>query len=572
MLVKHYDQHLFHVYSPFLNMNLSSLRDLGFSECGFCFDLDSDSAGLLTQQSEAQGFGAGGLTGLQSHTPSFFGLYSAPMELAQAVNEALERLIASGRVKVQENGSWLASFENFQYEVREKGGAVVLHLWSAESTLVRRVVGIDSDASEGVALKVTRFGQKRPSRLEFLSCDREPDRGQIRREQFRSRFKELLDQQFPDETVASLISSPDLEHSLSGNYVRGAAFAVNHGAAIMAAAPGESPATYDALLTFGLLWLDHLRHRHSRKPVGTLRLYFPEDAGSVIAHRLNAVLPSTKVELYAFDGRAGRVRRVDPKDSGNLKTWLVPRREIEALMNQARPAIEPICRLNPAAITAQPISGTSEVALRFRGLLFARWAQGSVFFGIDSEQPLSSSNRQEVDHLIRELETYRSPVSSSTRHRLYRAQPERWLQSQVVADAVRIDPRIDSRFIYAQIPVSSSSDRGIMDLLSITLDGRLVVMELKASEDVQLVMQAVDYWLRVRHHQEQEDFSHYGYFPGVNVSSQPPLLFLVAPAIQFHPAADVLARYLIPNIEICRVGLNEGWRRGLRVVLRQGLR
>lgn len=493
------------------------------------------------------------------------------MELSEAIKEALQRLVASGRVKVQENGSWLASLENFQYELRQKAGAVVLHLWTPESTLVRRVVGIDSDASEGLALKVIRFGQKRPSRLEFLSCDREPDRGQIRREQFRSRFREMLLQQYPDETVSSLTSSPDLEHSLSGNYVRGLTLAGNRGAAVMAAAPGETPATYDALLTFGLLWLDHLRHRQSRRPAGALRLYFPEDTGSVIAHRLKAVSSSTSVELYAYDARSGRVRRVDPKDSGNLKTWLVPRREIEAVMNQAKPAIEPICRLNPVAITAQPISGTSEVALRLRGLLFARWAQGTLFFGIDSEQPLSSANRQELDRLIRELDTYRSPVSSSTRHRLYRAQPERWLQSLVAADAVRIDPRIDPRFIYAQIPVSSSSDRGIMDLLFVTLDGRLVVMELKAAEDVQLLMQAVDYWLRVRHHQEQGDFPRYGYFPGVNISPQAPLLFLVAPALQFHPAADVLARYLIPNIEISRVGLNEGWRRGLRVVLRQNL-
>jgi hypothetical protein len=57
----------------------------------------------------------------------------------------------------------------------------------------------------------------------------------------------------------------------------------------------------------------------------------------------------------------------------------------------------------------------------------------------------------------------------------------------------------------------------------------------------------------------------------LNISSQPPLLFLVAPSLQFHPAVDVLARYLVPNIEICRVGLSEGWRRGLQVVLRQAL-
>jgi hypothetical protein len=45
----------------------------------------------------------------------------------------------------------------------------------------------------------------------------------------------------------------------------------------------------------------------------------------------------------------------------------------------------------------------------------------------------------------------------------------------------------------------------------------------------------------------------------------------VAPSLQFHPAGDVVARYLVRDIEICRVGLNENWRRGLRVVLRQTL-
>src|SRR5579862_1853472 len=107
------------------------------------------------------------------------------MELREAVNEALQRLLASGRVKVQENGSWLASLENFHYELREKAGAVLLHLWSQESTLVRRVIGIDADAPRRLALEVARFGRTRPDRLEFLCCEREPHRGQLRREQFR---------------------------------------------------------------------------------------------------------------------------------------------------------------------------------------------------------------------------------------------------------------------------------------------------------------------------------------------------------------------------------------------------
>jgi hypothetical protein len=95
------------------------------------------------------------------------------------------------------------------------------------------------------------------------------------------------------------------------------------------------------------------------------------------------------------------------------------------------------------------------------------------------------------------------------------------------------------------------------------------VLELKAGEDIQLVMQAVDYWLRVRWHQEQNDFRRYGYFPDVALQAKPPLLFLVAPGFRFHPSSDIVLRYLSPQIEVARVGLSENWRRSLRVVFRQ---
>ena len=50
-------------------------------------------------------------------------------------------------MKVQENSSWLAPIENFQYEVREKAGATVLHLWTQEGTLVRRAIAIDASVT-----------------------------------------------------------------------------------------------------------------------------------------------------------------------------------------------------------------------------------------------------------------------------------------------------------------------------------------------------------------------------------------------------------------------------------------
>jgi hypothetical protein len=494
------------------------------------------------------------------------------VELHESVKQALDRLLASGRVEVRENGSWLASFEDFEYEVREKAGATLLHLWSSEGTVVRRVSAIETDEDGRLALKVARFGRARADQLEFVRGDREPDTGRLRREQFRARLQEMLAGHFPDETISALTSAPDLEHSLSGNYVRGIALCRSGAVAIMAAAPGESSSTYDGLLTFGLIWFNRTRSRKSQKPIGGLRLFFPEGSGSAIAHRLKAISPSIPVEFYEYDPAARRIRRVDPRDCGNVKSWLVPRRELEAALSLAHGTIESIRRLNPAAITAETIPATSEVALRFRGLLFARCGPGGTFFGTESEQPLTSASREELERLVRTLELRRSPVADSPQHPLYRAQAERWLESLVATDAARIDARIDPRFLYHQVPAISSGDRGIIDLLGITREGRLVVLELKAGEDVQLLIQAVDYWLRVRQHQEQGDFPRYGYFPGMDISPQPPLVFLVAPSLRFHPAADILARCLIPEIEMYRVGVNENWRRGLRVVLRQAIR
>jgi len=491
------------------------------------------------------------------------------VNLSENLKRALDRLLATGPVNVQENGSWLAPLENFQYEISEKSGAVLLHLWSSDATFVRRVTAVDQITDGHLALKVNRFGRARAGRLEFIRNDRQPEVGQLRREQFRPRLVEMLAQHFPDETVSSLTSAPDLEHSLSGSYIRGISAASDRAVAIMAAAPGENPGTYDGLLTFGLLWLDRSRHYKSRRPISGLRLFSPEGTGSVVAHRPRAF--SADVELYEYAAAERRLRRIDPQDGGNLKSWLMPRREYEAALAAAHDRIDSIRRVNPAAITAEPIPRAPDIALRFRGLHFARCGPGGVCFGVGSEQALTAATRAELDRLVRDLELYRSPLATARQHPWYRAQAERWLESLVLADPGRIEPRLDSRFVYAQVPAIAAGDRAIIDLLGVNRDGRLVVIELKATEDVHLVMQAVDYWLRVRHHHESQDFARYGYFPGLALSPEPPLVLLVAPSLRFHPAGDILARFLIPEIEICRVGLNENWRRGLRVILRDSL-
>ncbi len=493
------------------------------------------------------------------------------MELAQRLRDGLERITAEGRVAIRENGARLAALEGFGYEVRQQGDVVLLHLWGPERNLVRRINAIAAQDACQLTLEATRLGRARSDRLEFLATEDSPGTAaEIARDEFQARFRDLLAEQFPDETVVSLSSKPDLKHSLSGNYARGILEGDARGWAVLGAAPGEAAATYDGLLTFGLLWLERSRASARGKTIAGLRLFFPEDAGRVTKHRLQALSRAAKVELYEYSVESWRARPVDPQDNGNWETWLAPRREAEAVLAEANPELEPIRKLVAGAIQAEWIPGTREVALRFRGLIFARWTRDGMFYGAgDPQQRLTPERQGDFEKLLRDLQACRSPVSTETKNSLYRAQAERWLETLVAADPGRIDPRFATEFLYEQVPALSAGDRGIMDLIGVTRAGRLAVLELKVTEDPHLALQAVDYWLRVRWHHAQGDFSRYGYFPGVRLDTRPPLLFLVAPAIRFHSATDVILRYLSDEIVICRVGLSENWRRGLKVVLRQ---
>lgn len=239
------------------------------------------------------------------------------------------------------------------------------------------------------------------------------------------------------------------------------------------------------------------------------------------------------------------------------------------MLKQARPALDAIIAMAPKAVTMHSTAQSREVWLRFRGLPFARWDDGRIFFGInDAGEELTPASRPSLKRLLHELEVHRHPLASGTRHSLYRAQPERWLDSIFREDVTRIDAMFDQRYVYAQVFANVCGEHGILDLLTVTRSGRLAIIELKASEHIHLPLQAADYWLRIRRHLQNGEIARYGYFQGITLQHALPLVYLVAPVLRFHPTDDLL-NYLSPNLEIVRVGLAESWRRGLRVVMRQ---
>lgn len=492
------------------------------------------------------------------------------MDEASQVEQAMNQLIAAGPVEVYENGQWLAVLSGLRFEVRHDGRKTLIHLWSEERNLVRRVLRIAEQTEGHIVLEVQRFGRTRPDRLEFVCADGAPSPVRLGREKFRDRFRQLLAEQFPDEQISSLTTSADLEHSLSGCFARGLLYRGKRGWAVLGASPAEGAATIDGILTYGLVWLGRARRQAEGRAVAGLRLFLPEGSSRVTAHRLAALGSSTHIELYELDATSRRSRPVDARDIGNLTTWLTPRREIESTLVEAAADIAKLRQLAPDDIQVGVPPGTREVTFRLRGVEWARWQRGKVLFGLgEQRRELNENNWGALEQLLRELDTFRHPLARDTTHPLYRMQAERWLESLVQADSTRIDARLDLRHVYSQVPAFAATDRGVIDLLGVTREGRLVVIELKATEDIHLVFQAVDYWLRVRWHQQQGDFHRYGYFTGLELQQKPPLLYLVAPGFCFHSTTDTLLEFLSPEVDVRRVGLNENWRRGLRVVFRK---
>src|SRR5260370_31509824 len=93
------------------------------------------------------------------------------MEFAAELQASLEEFTASGVVEVRENGGSVAPFSGMSWEVRGDGEKPLLHLWSEQFNLTRRVLAITDHSEQRLALAVERFGRAKPDRLEFIPTE-----------------------------------------------------------------------------------------------------------------------------------------------------------------------------------------------------------------------------------------------------------------------------------------------------------------------------------------------------------------------------------------------------------------
>lgn len=449
------------------------------------------------------------------------------------------------------------------WSVSEWNGRLVIQAWDAQRNLVRRIVSLKEQKRDRLSLITERFPKLQG---ELQIADLAAPLGQElerrgTRVAFRERFLLMLSREFPGWRIEEISIETNLEQSLSATFARAFLKLGSTGMAVMGA-PGPDRECA-GMVAFSLIWLDYLRRREKNLTVDRLLLFVPVRRENEVAFRAS-LIDQTKIQcqIYAFDEK-DRTAPVDFEDAGNLDSTLPPCRR-PTLPNTAPPDFPDLPDVD------QVHRSDGSISLQVRGLEFSRWAMGKLFCGLSSSGTTRRRrcSMETVAAMANELTRVRRGDNEDTLNPLYTQYPEGWLESQVRAHPQCIDASLLPRPIYGQVPVFGAPDRGIIDLLGVDHTGRLVVIEIKATADLQLPFQAIDYWLRVRKHLIAGDFERLGYFPGVPLRKDAPRILLVAPALEFHSTSEAVIDYLSPRIEITRVGLAAHWRKELRVMFR----
>ena len=503
---------------------------------------------------------------------------------AESLRPLLESFLAGAPHAVAlENGDILFDFATARYSVSGEGKCV-LHLWSDERNAVRRV--LDAELKPRLLrLSVLRFGQSQPTILEICADRDQRSATALRaiRARYKQIFERLLLREFHGYKLESLSNRADLEHSISPVYTRGLLRQGQSAFAVLGVSAEETQPSIDAALTFGILWMHRQREQLAgRAHVAGLKLFVPAGRNQILRQRMAHLnRDAAKWQLYELDERAETCAPLDCDDSGNIETRLVRAVDAHAARERFAASIARIQAIAPAAEAC--VESATEIVFRLYGLEFARAklapVEGSfrnteaIAFGLwPAEYTLDDSNQATFCELVTRLSQRRSP-GGDRGDPLFRLCPERWLESLIARDVRAIDERLDPHFVYSQVPAFASTDRAMIDVLTCTRDGRLAILELKADEDIHLPLQGLDYWARVRWHQQNGGFQRNGYFAARELSpilsEDPPLLYLVAPALRTHPSTDTLLRYLSPQIQWTVVQVDERWRDAVRVINRK---
>jgi hypothetical protein len=405
----------------------------------------------------------------------------------------------------------------------------------------RRILNVQWLRPNVVRIRARSRLRSQPDVITLYPGERLPSTVDLRRRRraFQARIAPALCSYFGAGTIEREMLYSDRRFGIGGAYPR---FLIGKHA-VISVDPDESPAVVNGLMRAALLWAPLIRRG--------VAVVVPKGRSQTISTRLRSMRATQRRFLWLeWDGET--IRPLE--DSGSDPETHVQ----EFVQPDVGREVARILSLAPESLQALPHIAGRAVSIRLRGIEVAQVSEKGIAY------PLG----EPLERVIREVGEARRFES---RHPLARAHEERWLESNLIGRIRQVLPSIDERHIYPQVPSFAGEERNIIDLLTRTEDGRLVVIEIKASADPDLPFQALDYWIAVERHRRAGDFQSRGYFAGCVLRNAPAILVLVAPLLAYHKTAGRLIAALPPEIPLLQVGINQAWKREIKILRRKGM-
>ena len=369
--------------------------------------------------------------------------------------------------------------------------------------------------------------------------------------------------------------SPGIRRGQPGRYARIILRLRQHRIAVTGLVASKITSETDPFLSAALLWFTRISERAAPPLIEQLWLLAEKEMAKPLAYRVALLRKGLReaIKIYEIDETWSQLTEMTAPRLSDLWT---------KRLKQFPPVPEPLnCTLINAIKAKAPdaidvVDARQGQTVRYFGLPFARVRQvmdtTHLWFGLQgsSRVLLDDKTKDQWDTLVNDLRQHRSAAAPDHRHALYRTAGEAWLESLLRRDISKLDPGLIVAPLHAQFRTSRGGRKGVrpIDLLALRLDGRLVVIELKVFEDREHVLQGADYWQRVEAHRRRGHISQAKLFGDRQIRDESPLVYLVAPTLRVHPAFQILARSITPEIEIYRFDINEDWRSGVRVMRR----
>ena len=469
------------------------------------------------------------------------------------------------------------SLRRDEIDVAVPQGRLMLSCWTEKGTLLWRVVAWDWNG-QLLALEVSRRMGAEISLIELIPrTSAKAINATIRtaRQVRCERLGQLAGQSELGSVIERLSLSRGTRPGQPGRYAQVLLKTRRERIAVTGPVVSGKASTVDAFLSSSLLWFRRTSDRVKPPYVKQLWLIVSPELLKPLLYRIALLRSSLRSIIKVFS--------VD-EDLTLLTEAACPVKD--DLWRKRLARFPPVAGATASELSLAIVAQAPEAidivharhgeTLRYFGLPFARvrslLGREKVWFGIDRAQRclLDQSTANDWQNLFHDLREHRSASALDHRHAFYRAAPEAWLESLLRRDITQLDPGLIIAPLHAQFRTARGAKLGIrpIDLLALRQDGRLVVIELKVSEDREHVLQGADYWRRVEAHRRRGHIARAKLFGARTIRDEAPLVYLVAPTLRVHPAFQTLAQCISSDIEIYRFDINEDWRSGVRVMRR----